>query len=146
MASALPKVLLVEDHPDDEFMARAAVTRSGLKVNLVVAHDGKEAVAMLAHLDEEPPQLVLMDMKLPYLDGAGVVERLRSTPGGRDIPVVFLSNSHESQDVARAYRSGANGYVRKSVDFSSFCGDIAMLLQYWLVMNLVSQDGSTHAH
>ena len=135
-------ILLVEDNPDDEGLTVRALKKSNVVNEVVVAHDGVEALDYLfgegVHAGRDVtqmPQVVLLDLKLPKLDGLGVLRRLRADPRTRLLPVVILTSSNEEQDRVNGYGLGANSYVRKPVDFDAFVAAAAQLGLYWLVLN-----------
>jgi two-component system response regulator len=135
-------ILLVEDNPDDEALTVRALKKSNVVNEVVVAHDGVEALDYLfgegvyAGRDvTQMPQVVLLDLKLPKLDGLGVLRRLRADLRTRLLPVVILTSSNEGQDRVNGYGLGANSYVRKPVDFDAFVAAAAQLGLYWLVLN-----------
>jgi len=135
-------ILLVEDNPDDEALTVRALKKSNIANEVVVAHDGVEALDYLfgegvyAGRDvTQMPQVVLLDLKLPKLDGLGVLRRLRADLRTRLLPVVILTSSNEGQDRVNGYGLGANSYVRKPVDFDAFVTAAAQLGLYWLVLN-----------
>ena len=135
-------ILLVEDNPDDEALAVRALRKSNIANELVVARDGVEALEYLfaegAYLGRDShrmPQVVLLDLKLPKLDGLGVLRRMRQDARTRRIPVVLLTSSNEEQDRISGYDLGANSYVRKPVDFNQFTEATRQLGMYWLVLN-----------
>jgi two-component system response regulator len=133
-------VLLVEDNPDDEALTLNAFEKGAVPHLMVVMRDGAEALAYL-HGDADGrgkaalPSLILLDLKLPKLSGLEVLQRLRAHPRTRLVPVVVLSSSDEPADQLDSYRLGANSYVRKSIDFDQFSRGIAMLVEYWLMLN-----------
>jgi two-component system response regulator len=136
------QILLVEDNPDDEVLTLRALRRSNIPNEVVVVRDGLEAVNYLCGDPAEPrpvvhplPHVVLLDLKLPKLDGLAVLRRLRSDPRTKLVPVVILSSSDEEQDRLQGYALGANSYVRKPVDFAQFLETAAQLGSYWLVLN-----------
>jgi two-component system response regulator len=135
-------ILLVEDNPDDEALTVRALKKSNIANEVVVAHDGAEALDYLfgegAHAGRDVtqmPQVVLLDLNLPKLDGLGVLRRIRADPRTRLLPVVILTSSNEEQDRVNGYGLGANSYVRKPVDFDAFVTAAAQLGLYWLVLN-----------
>ena len=135
-------ILLVEDNPDDEELTRVAFEESRIANELVVTRDGAEALDWIfgagAYAERDlriMPSVILLDLKLPKVDGLEVLERLRADDRTRRIPVVILTSSKEQEDVARSYDRGANSYVRKPVDFSQFLDAAKNLGLYWLVMN-----------
>ncbi len=137
-------LLLVEDNPDDEALTLRALRKYNLANEMVVARDGQEALDYLfgegafnGRDTSGQPQVILLDLKLPKIDGLQVLERLRSNPLTRRIPVVVLTSSNEESDLIRSYDLGANSYVRKPVDFEEFLEAARQLGLYWLVLNEV---------
>lgn len=132
-------ILLVEDNPDDVLLTQRAFAKSGIQNDLVVARDGVEALQIL--LGEggegmEPlPMLILLDLKLPRVDGLEVLQRIRQEPRTKRVPVVVLTTSREEQDLITSYDLGANSYVRKPVDFDDFHEAVRTLGMYWLLLN-----------
>lgn len=136
---ASKQILLIEDNPDDEELTILAYERSRIANEMLVARDGREALDMLLGKNGiRPailPQLVLLDLKLPKVDGMEVLRQLRADPTTRRLPVVILTSSREEDDLMRSYDLGANSYVRKPVDFNSFAEVMQQLQLYWLVIN-----------
>jgi len=135
-------ILLVEDNPDDEALTVRALKKNNILNEVAVVRDGVEALDYLfgegRHAGRDKsvvPQVVLLDLKLPKLDGLGVLRRLRADPRTKLLPVVLLTSSNEEQDLATGYGLGANSYVRKPVDFDQFKDAIRQLSLYWLVLN-----------
>jgi two-component system, response regulator len=133
-------ILLVEDNPGDEALTLRALKKANIANNVVVARDGVEAVEYLIPSGQDAaarklPQLVLLDLKLPKLDGHEVLKRIRADARTRLLPVVILTTSVEDQDRLDGYRLGANSYVRKPVDFNEFAQAVMQLGLYWLVLN-----------
>jgi two-component system, response regulator len=134
-------ILLVEDNPDDEALTLRAFRKSNVRNEVVVARDGVEALDYLfctgAWIAREPvlPQVVLLDLKLPRLDGIEVLRRIRADERTRLLPVVVLTSSKEERDLLDSYSIGANSYVRKPVDFEQFLEAARSLGLYWLVLN-----------
>lgn len=135
-------ILLVEDNPDDELLTLRALRRNGVTNEVVVARDGVEALDYLfacgSHSGRDAgvmPELILLDLKLPRVDGFEVLRRLRSDERTRLLPVVILTSSKEQQDMLEGYGLGANSYVRKPVNFEQFVSAVEQLKLYWLVLN-----------
>ena len=131
-------ILLVEDNADDEALAVRALKKNNITNEIVVARDGIEALDLLFGSNGNTPlrpTFVLMDLKLPRLDGIETLERIRACEQTRNLPVVMLTTSDEDRDVIRSYKSGVNSYVRKPIDFSEFMNVTAQLGMYWLVLN-----------
>lgn len=126
-------ILLVEDNPDDEALTVMALR--GVPATLEVARDGQEAMDYLTNDGSALPRLVLLDLKLPKIDGLEVLRRIREDDRTRLTPVVVLTSSNAPNDVAASYRLGANSYVRKPVNFDQFSETIRQLGTYWLAVN-----------
>jgi two-component system, response regulator len=133
-------ILLVEDNPDDEVLTLRAFKKSGLANEIVVARDGVEALDLLhgdavgeSNLVE--PALILLDLKLPKIDGLEVLRRVRSDKRTSHIPVVVLTTSSEESDIISSYQLGTNSYVRKPVNFDEFFEAVKQLGMYWFVLN-----------
>ena len=136
-------ILLVEDNPDDEALAVRALERSGIHHELVIARDGVEALDYLlgtgAYANQGsriPPSLVMLDLKLPKVDGLEVLGKIRATEPTRTIPVVVFTSSNEANDILQSYQLGANSYIRKPVDFAHFSEAVRQVGTYWLNLNL----------
>jgi len=136
------KILLVEDSPSDVGLTRRAFEKSHIVNELIVAEDGQEALDYLfkgAPLDgqsmDDLPAFVLLDLKLPKVDGLQVLRQIRADDRTSRLPVVILTTSSEEDDIAQSYDLGANSYIRKPVDFKQFMESVAHLGLYWLVMN-----------
>jgi two-component system response regulator len=135
-------ILLVEDNPDDRELALTAFATCNIVNDVTVAIDGVEALDYLfcqgPHAGRDPrhlPAIVLLDLKLPRIDGLEVLRRIRAHPHTRLLPVVILTSSCEEQDLLRGYGLGANSYIRKPVDYEQFIQAVRQLGLYWLVMN-----------
>jgi two-component system response regulator len=135
-------ILLVEDNPDDVDLTMRAFRKTELVSTVAVARDGIQALDYLfatgQYADRDPaelPRLVLLDLKLPRLDGLQVLERVRANPVTRIIPVVILTSSTEQRDLRSGYALGANSYIRKPVDFEQFVDALGHINTYWLEMN-----------
>jgi two-component system, response regulator len=135
-------ILLVEDNPDDELLTLRALKKNKISNEVVVARDGAEALDYLfgrgtyAGRDtHQMPQIVLLDLKLPKVDGLEVLRAIRADSRTALLPVIILTSSNEEQDLTRGYSLGANSYVRKPVDFMQFVEAVGQLGLYWLVIN-----------
>lgn len=136
------KILLVEDNPDDVILTLRAFKENNLGNDIVVAHDGVEALDYMFGTGQyagrdvsQAPSVVILDLKLPKLDGIEVLRRLRADPRTALQPVVVLTSSKEESDLVSTYRLGVNSYVRKPVDFTEFLGASREIGLYWLVLN-----------
>jgi two-component system, response regulator len=136
------EILLVEDNPDDVELTLRAFRKSHVANEVVVARDGVEALEYLfatgRYADRDPdalPQVVLLDLNLPRVDGLEVLQRVRSHPKTKLLPVVILTSSTEERDLVNGYSLGANSYVRKPVDFEQFADSVRQLGLYWLLLN-----------
>lgn len=135
-------ILLVEDNPKDELLTLRALRKCNLANEIVVVHDGAEALDYLfaggdytGRRVDELPAVVLLDLKLPKIDGLEVLRRIRADERTRLLPVVVLTSSDEEKDIIAGYELGANSYVRKPVAFSDFSMAVADLGRYWLIIN-----------
>jgi len=135
-------ILLVEDNPDDQALTLRALEKNHITNDVVVAKDGVEALDYLFGTGQyadrhvgDLPELVLLDLKLPKIDGLEVLTRLRADPRTKLLPVVILTSSREDRDLIASYSSGANSYVRKPVDFTEFTEAVRQLGLYWLLVN-----------
>ena len=135
-------ILLIEDNPDDETLTLRALKRNNIKNEVVVARNGAEALDYLFGTGPYAgrdltvmPQVILMDLKLPKIDGLEVLRRLRANKLTRLLPVVILTSSNEEQDRVNGYLLGANSYVRKPIDFRQFIDAVRQLGLYWLILN-----------
>ena len=138
-------ILLVEDDPNDEALTRRALQRCNIPAVIIVVRDGEEALEYLLG-DEDPPgsgvieapAVILLDLKLPKIDGPEVLKRLRADDRTRRIPVVVLTSSDEQRDLIDCYEAGANSYIRKPVDYREFTEAMGQLGRYWLELNQVA--------
>jgi len=135
-------ILLVEDNPDDEELTLRALRKGNIANEVFVARDGGEALDFLfgtgRHAGRDPltmPAVVLLDLKLPKLNGIDVLQRMRADPRTKLIPVVVLTSSSEDEDMLRSYQSGANSYVRKPIEFAAFANAVTQLGMYWMLLN-----------
>jgi two-component system response regulator len=135
-------ILLVEDNQDDEELTMRALRRNHISNQVSIVRDGQEAVDWLeatgpyaARDPADVPALILLDLKLPKIDGLEVLRRLRANPRTALVPVVILTSSKEERDRASGYQSGANSYVQKPVDFTAFVDAVRQLGLYWLMLN-----------
>ncbi|MBS1792338.1 MAG: response regulator [Acidobacteria bacterium] len=137
-------ILLVEDNPDDEALMIRALKKNNIANDIIIAHDGVEALDFLFGREnfadgdgQDLVQLILLDLKLPKLDGLEVLRRIRADERTKFIPVVVLTTSSEQRDLVESYHFGANSYVQKPVDFNEFMDATRQLGTYWLVFNRV---------
>ncbi len=128
-------ILLVEDNPDDEALTLRALKKNNISNEVVVARDGAQALDYLLGNGHPLPALVLLDLKLPKVDGLEVLRRLRADERTELLRVVILTSSKEEQDVLTGYKLGASSYIRKPVDFAQFVEAVRQLGLYWLVLN-----------
>jgi two-component system, response regulator len=130
-------ILLVEDNPDDEALTLRALKINNIGNAVTVARDGAEALEYL-FTGEDPapsPALILLDLKLPKINGLEVLRRIRADQRTRLVPVVILTTSVEYEDVLAGYRAGVNAYVRKPVEFADFAGAVSTIASFWLQVN-----------
>ena len=135
MTDSTRLILLVEDDPDHELLTIRALKKSNIANEVRVARDGEEAINLLFGENAISPQVILLDLKLPKLDGLEVLRRIRTGESTRLLPVVVLTSSDEERDVVRSYQLGVNSYIRKPVDFNDFAEATRQLGMYWLVLN-----------
>lgn len=135
-------ILLVEDNPDDVVLTKMALQKSRIVNQLVVAEDGEEALDYLFGQGKysgrdsgQLPEVVLLDLKLPRVDGLEVLKQVRANPKTSLLPVVVLTSSAEDQDIIKSYKLGCNSFITKPVDFNQFVNAVLQLELYWLVLN-----------
>ena len=133
-----PVIALIEDNPDDEALTLRALKKNGIANDVIVLRDGAEALDFFARGNTPAPQVVLLDLKLPRIDGLEVLRRLRQDTRTAMLPIVVLTSSNEERDLVESYRLGANSYIRKPVDFEQFTEAVRQLGLYWLVLNQVA--------
>jgi CheY-like chemotaxis protein len=141
-ATVAPKrILLVDDNPNDVELALAAFEQGNLRPNVVVAGGGNEALDYLlargnyAGRADGPPTVILLDLKMPHMDGLAVLDTIKHEAALRDIPVVMLSTSREESDIQACYRHGASAYVVKPVDFNQFIEAVKTIGVFWTLLN-----------
>ncbi|HEX5100884.1 MAG TPA: response regulator [Polyangiaceae bacterium] len=143
MERRLPvEILLVEDSPTDRELTLRALEKAKIANRIEIARDGAEALDFIfgtgehaGRAGEEPPRLVLLDLKLPKVDGLEVLERIKKDPAKRSIPVVVLTSSREQRDLVESYNLGVNSYIVKPVEFEGFMAAVMELGMYWLILN-----------
>jgi two-component system response regulator len=131
-------IMLIEDNPDDQALTLRALKKNKILNEVTVASDGAEALDLLFPSGDAGgmlPGLILLDLKLPKVDGLEVLRRIRADPRTEIVPVVVLTSSQEQEDILDSYHSGANGYVRKPVNFADFSDAVNTLGMYWLLLN-----------
>jgi DNA-binding response OmpR family regulator len=139
-------ILLVEDDPDHELLTIRALRKSNIVNDIQIARDGEEAIELL--FSDGPkalsstPQVILLDLKLPKVDGLEVLRRIRENERTRMLPVVILTSSDEESDIVRSYKLGVNSYIRKPVNFTEFAEATRQLGMYWLVLNECPPNGN----
>ena len=127
--------MLVEDDPDHELLTIRALKKSNIANDVRVARDGAEAIELILGENPIKPQVILLDLKLPKVDGLEVLRRIRSDDATKTLPVVVLTSSDEERDLLRSYQLGVNSYIRKPVNFNDFAEATRQLGMYWLVLN-----------
>jgi two-component system, response regulator len=142
MSSSPIEILLVEDNPNDEELTLYALKKNNITNHIQVVRDGAEAVEYLfctgayAHRKiDDPPKLVLLDLKLPKVDGLEVLKKIKADERTRTIPVVMLTSSREERDIVESYQLGVNSYIVKPVDFEQFVDAVRQLGLYWKLLN-----------
>ena len=140
------EILLVEDNEDDIELTMHALRKERLANSIELARDGEEALKFLFERESDaPPKLVLLDLKLPKVDGLEVLKRLKASPRTRSVPVVILTSSKEERDLVMGYNLGANSYIQKPVDFDQFRETVKKVGLYWLVINETAPSQSVTA-
>lgn len=129
------EILLVEDNPSDAELTLRALKQRNLANQVRLCRDGAEALQFFEDGDGQVPKVVLLDLKLPKIDGLEVLRQLKSKPHTRSIPIVVLTSSREEPDIERAYALGANSYIVKPVDFEAFARAVSDVGLYWLLLN-----------
>jgi CheY-like chemotaxis protein len=147
LADQVNEILLVEDNPDDVELALHALKRNNILNPIVVARDGQEALDYLdysgkyADSKHENPALILLDLKLPKVDGIEVLRRIKKKNSLKKVPVVILTSSKEEKDLVESYDLGVNSYIRKPVDFDQFVETVRYIGYYWLLLNESPNEG-----
>ena len=129
------EILLVEDNPDDAELTIRALKKQNLANNLLHLKDGEEALNFLYSSNDTLPKVILLDLKMPKVDGLEVLRKIKSDDKIKIIPVVMLTSSKEERDIVESYKLGVNAYIVKPVDFEKFADAIAKLGLFWLVLN-----------
>jgi two-component system response regulator len=145
-------ILLIEDNDDDIDLTLRALKKNKIMNDIVIARDGEEALHYLFGNESDTvrevhprPSLVLLDLKIPKIDGLDVLQKIRANPSTKLMPIVILTSSKEEQDLIKSYSLGANSYVRKPVDFHQFVDAIQQLGLYWLIINETpTEKGHSH--
>jgi two-component system, response regulator len=135
MTSHGVEILLVEDNPNDAELTLRALKQRNLANQVFVCHDGAEAMDFFSKGEGPVPKVVLLDLKLPKVDGLEVLRRLKQDSRTKSIPIVVLTSSREEPDIERAYALGANSYIVKPVDFEAFARAVSDVGLYWLLLN-----------
>lgn len=135
MTQTAVEILLVEDSPNDAELTIRALKKNNLTNNLLHLDDGKEALDFLYDEKNEMPKLILLDLKMPKVDGIEVLRKLKSDPRRRMIPVVILTSSKEERDIVESYKLGVNAYIVKPVDFEQFVKAVSQIGLFWLILN-----------
>ena len=137
-------IVLIDDNADDEMLTIRALKKNNVTAELLVLRDGVEALNYFSDASQTQvhayhhPSLILLDLKLPKINGLELLEKLRKFEHTRLIPVVILTTSNEQQDIVTGYRLGANSYIRKPVDFNEFTETIRKIAEYWLSLNIAA--------
>jgi CheY-like chemotaxis protein len=140
--TARGRILLVDDNANDLELALIAFEKSGRAPEVVVARSGQEALALLSRPSEPVPDVVLLDLNMPHMDGLAVLDAIRAQPELSDLPVVILSTSREERDIRACYQRGASAYVVKPVEFEQFLTTLSATSEFWTQLNKHPQRGS----
>jgi CheY-like chemotaxis protein len=134
-------VLLVEDNPMDVDLTKRALGRAGIEIRINIARDGEEAIGYIDRWDqgETLPRFILLDLKLPKINGIEVLKRLKAHPKYQRIPIIILSSSTEDTDLKNAYTLGVNSYIRKAINYDEFIKTAADIERYWCKLNVLPQ-------
>ena len=136
MVNKIVEVLLVEDNPDDAELTIRALKKHNLANNLLHVHDGEEALNFLfSNAQNNTPRIILLDLKMPKVDGIEVLRKIKSDADRKVIPVVVLTSSREERDIIESYQLGVNAYIVKPVDFEKFVKAVADIGLFWLLLN-----------
>jgi two-component system response regulator len=135
----LETILVVDDNPDELFLTKRVLQKSELEINLVTANSGAEALQKLFSPEEftDRPALVLLDMKMPGMNGLETLHQIRLKPEFRFLPVVILTSSNLSTDIEESYKAGASGFVQKSPDYKTYSNELASIVNYWVRINKI---------
>ena len=135
-------ILLIEDNGDDEMLTIRALKKNNISNEIVVMRDGQQVMEYLfgggvdgVKLEDELPQVVLLDLKLPKIDGLEILEAIRNNKKTQLLPVVILTSSSEDEDIVKGYKLGANSFIRKPVNFNDFVDAVGRLGMYWVLLN-----------
>jgi two-component system, response regulator len=129
------EILLIEDNPDDAGLAIRALKKNNLANNLLHLQDGEEAIDFLFNESNQMPKLILLDLKMPKIDGIEVLRKLKSDERKKVIPIVVLTSSKEERDIVESYKLGVNAYIVKPVDFDQFVKAVTDVGLFWLILN-----------
>ncbi len=132
-------ILLIEDNPMDVDLIRRAMLKADANLRMDVARDGESAIEFLKHLDDgevSTPVFILLDLKLPKINGLEVLQAYKSHPTHKNLPIIILTSSNESNDISQAYSLGANSYILKPIDYDQFASSIHLIYRYWCSLNI----------
>ena len=136
-------ILLIEDNPDDAGLTIRTLKKNNLGNHLIHLEDGQDAIDFLFNEENRMPKLILLDLKMPRVDGIEVLRKLKSDEKKRSIPVVVLTSSKEEKDIVEAYKLGVNAYIVKPVDFDQFVKAVTQVGLFWVVLNQPPAMGKT---